>query len=78
LKPLSLAEGLAAQHREHEQLQRERQLKELAEEARGRERLGEALGSVRHSVLGAPKCNFVQCFLAKLRGREPVSLSISN
>jgi hypothetical protein len=36
LKPLSPAEMLVAQHRDHEELQRERQLRELAEEARGK------------------------------------------
>jgi len=36
LKPLSPAERLAAQQRDHERLQRERQLRELAEEEGGR------------------------------------------
>jgi hypothetical protein len=36
LKPQSPTERLAAQHRDREKLQRERQLKELAEEARGK------------------------------------------
>ena len=31
MEPLSPAERLAAQHRDHEKLQRERQLRELAE-----------------------------------------------
>jgi len=35
LKLLSPAERLAAQQRDHEKLQRERQLRELTEEARG-------------------------------------------
>jgi hypothetical protein len=38
LKPLSPAERLAAQQRDHEKLQRERQLRELAEEEGGRRR----------------------------------------
>jgi hypothetical protein len=38
LKPLSPAERLAAQKRDHEKLQRERQLRELAEEEGGRRR----------------------------------------
>jgi len=36
LKLLSPAEKLAAQQRDHEKLQKERQLRELAEEARGK------------------------------------------
>ena len=36
LKPLSPVDRLAAQQRDHEKLQRERQLRELAEEARGK------------------------------------------
>jgi len=35
-KPHSPSEGLAAQQRDHKKLQRERQLGELAEEARGK------------------------------------------
>ena len=36
LKPLPPAERLAVQQRDHEKLQKERQLRELAEEARGK------------------------------------------
>ena len=52
-KPHSPAEELAAQQRDHEKLQRERQLRELAEEARGKGKgrgCDEARGAPMHTA----------------------------
>jgi len=51
LEPLSPAERLAAQQRDHEKLQRERQLRELAEaQAKARGAAEEARGAYMHAA----------------------------